>query len=151
MRSKIKQWVTFIFSIISFLGIIVGGILFGLQKTTETTITNNRTQELIKEAIIECDQRIQNRLLAIACTSNYWGRWIWYWIDENGIRHLLQDDLYAKDVGALFSTNPVKLEVYFMAVDGRKAFLELNTTSILRDCTSTNDCFRVNYQGEKDA
>jgi hypothetical protein len=38
-----------------------------------------------------------------------------------------------------------------MAVDGRKAFLELNTTSILRDCTSTNDCFRVNYQGEKDA
>ncbi len=149
MKSKIKQWTAFTLSTLSFLGVIAWVILtFGFQ-TEITPVNNARTRELLNETTIECDQYVINNLLAVACTANYWGRWMWYWRDAAGTNILLQDDLHAREVGALFSTNPSNLEIYFTSIDGRKAFLELTTISVLRDCTAINGCLRVDHTGGK--
>jgi len=145
MKPTTKQWLRLIaVSCVTLAVVIGGGQWLGYKRNGPQYGT--RTDELIngKQARLEC-RTIQNApWIGFECKADRWGRFLVWWEDEFGNRHLIRDFNYSKEVGELFANSPGRLVVTFQDVDGYQAQSEIIFSGFSnRECTRDNGCVTV--------
>lgn len=144
MKSTTKQWMRLIAVTCFTLAVIVsGGQWLGYKRQVEY---GEKTSELVygKQATLECRVIQEAPWVGFECVADRWGRFLVWWDDEYGNRHLIRDFNYSREVGELFANNPGRLVVTFQDVDGYTAQAEIVFSGFAnRECTRDNGCLRV--------